>query len=77
MTSWTREEPSSIEKAEELELAFLKEDGTLRKPVMSDTGQSTDQTRRWFTAQPCTERIETKSLRSSYANATEWKSPRE
>jgi hypothetical protein len=33
MNSWTRDELSKIEGADELELASLKEDGTLRKPV--------------------------------------------
>lgn len=33
MTGWTRDELTKIEKADELELASLKEDGTLRRPV--------------------------------------------
>jgi hypothetical protein len=33
MTGWTKDELSKIEKADELELASLGEDGTLRRPV--------------------------------------------
>jgi hypothetical protein len=33
MTSWTSDELDRIEKAEELEIAALRADGTLRKPV--------------------------------------------
>jgi hypothetical protein len=33
MTAWTREELSKIEAADELELATLRRDGTLRNPV--------------------------------------------
>ena len=33
MTTWTKDEISRIEKAEELEIASLRRDGTLRNPV--------------------------------------------
>jgi hypothetical protein len=33
MTTWTSEELNKIEKAEELQIASLRHDGTLRKPV--------------------------------------------
>jgi hypothetical protein len=33
MTTWTSDELNKIEKAEELQLASLRRDGTLRKPV--------------------------------------------
>lgn len=33
MTTWTSEELNKIEKAEELQIASLRRDGTLRKPV--------------------------------------------
>jgi hypothetical protein len=34
MTTWTSSELSRIEKAEELQIASLRKDGTLRKPVI-------------------------------------------
>ena len=34
MTSWTSEELNKIEKAEELKIASLRRDGTLRNPVI-------------------------------------------
>ncbi len=34
MTTWTSEELKKIETAEELEIASLRSDGTLRKPVI-------------------------------------------
>jgi hypothetical protein len=33
MTTWTSDELNKIEKAEELQLASLRRDGTLRKPI--------------------------------------------
>jgi hypothetical protein len=33
MTTWTGDELTKIGRAEELEIAFLRRDGTLRKPV--------------------------------------------
>ncbi len=34
MTAWTNDELNKIGKAEELQIASLREDGTLRKPVI-------------------------------------------
>ena len=34
MTTWTNDELNKIEKAEELQIASLRRDGTLRKPVI-------------------------------------------
>jgi len=34
MTDWTRDEPNKIKKTDELEIASLRNDGTLRKPVI-------------------------------------------
>jgi hypothetical protein len=34
MTAWTSNELDRIEKAEELQIASLRRDGTLRKPVI-------------------------------------------
>jgi hypothetical protein len=34
MTTWTSDELNKIEKAEELQIASLRRDGTLRKPVI-------------------------------------------